>query len=355
MKTFMKVSALGCLFLILACGASTAPYENSEWKNKGIASLETIHLGNHPHSVLIRGTNKDNPLLIVIHGYAVPMMPFAHLDYADPSLEDGVTGEMEKHFIIVNYDQRGAGKTARNKAPDETMNIDQLVRDAEELTEIMRKRFNKDRVYILGISFGSIIGMKLAEKRPELFHAYISEGQAVNLPETYRDAIDFITEQAALENNMDALMDMTNTLPPSPENSTEINITNTNLILKWLEHYYSRTFSLQDLEPFFIKALWKAPEYTLPDMMVTLQSIETFTELTMQETMGIDMRKEVPGIDIPVYFIMGEYDVMKFAGRDYFNRLNAKEKHWLEIKKAGHAASADQPEEVLNIYKEILK
>jgi hypothetical protein len=104
---FAKISFVTSIFFFLIqCSAHTVPYTKTEWKEKGITSLEEIELGKVKHSVLIRGTDKANPIMLVIHGFAVPMMPFAHLTYSDER------DRMEKNFILVNYDQRGVGKTS---------------------------------------------------------------------------------------------------------------------------------------------------------------------------------------------------------------------------------------------------
>ena len=138
------LSLLVVLTLTLcSCAVHTKPYSEKEWAEKGVTSLETIEAGGIQHAVLIRGTDRSNPLLIYLHGFAVPMMPFAHLSY--PGTED----LMEQRFVIVNYDQRGSGKTARISGKDTgPFTIDQYVKDAEELIETLMKRFGQQKVYL---------------------------------------------------------------------------------------------------------------------------------------------------------------------------------------------------------------
>ena len=347
MKTHFlgKVAAVFSGILItLGCSSKTAEYKNPVWKSGGITSLETITLGGVPHSVLIRGTDINLPVLLVIHGYAVPMMPFAHLDNPDKALS------LENKFIVVHYDQRGVGKTARHKSPDDSYKADQFVSDAEELTAILRKRFNRKKIVILGISWGSMIGMKLAQKHPDWFHAFISEGQMVYLPESYGQAKEFSVENAKIENNTDALKELSKVSVPDKNNPLDQNIRDIDSIIKWLDYYQQKKYKLRDLKKLFFASIWAAPEYTFLDFLSTLSSIKTFTRATTQELLGIDMRKEVPAVQIPVYFIMGEHDIMLFAGKNYFDLIKAPKKEWIVIKNAGHAASADQPEDVQKLY-----
>jgi len=338
------------LLSIIHCSAGTPAYRDLIWKKRGVSSLETINLGGHPHSVLIRGTNTANPLLVTLHGYAIPMMPFAHLDYATRKPKDDITGIMEQNFILVNYDQRGTGKTARHEAPKSSMNINQFVLDAEELIVKMLRRYQKKKVILLGISWGSLIGAKLVQKRPNLFYAFISEGQAVNLSESLKDSFDFSIKNAKKDQNKEAINELSNALIPKPEMSAETIKKNQELILKWTEYYAQKKYNLMELSSFFLKSIWDSPEYSFLDMMSTLQAIDTFTLATNKELMQKDLRIEVPELKVPVYFLMGEYDIMRFAAKDYFIKLKSPKKEWIEIPKAGHSVSADQPKKVLHFY-----
>jgi pimeloyl-ACP methyl ester carboxylesterase len=335
------------LFILVSsgCAAQTAPYKNPEWQKNGVASLETIRFGGIDHAVLIRGTNLSHPLLIVLHGFAVPMMPFAHLGYADEG------GKGEQNFIVVQYDQRGTGKTARLSNPEPaSYNVDQYVRDAEELIEILRRRYNKDKVYVQGISWGSVIGARLAQKRPDLIHAFISEGQVSNMVEAHSAAYALALSFAEEEKNEKALEELRGVTVPSLSRSDEENFQSIGVIGKWLDYTYQKKYGLMDLPGVFFKSLWAAPEYTLPEALSTLSSIETFSRQMNRPILEVDLERQVPELKVPVYMIMGEYDAMNKPARRYFDSLRASRKEWIEIKGAGHAVSADKPAEVDAVY-----
>ena len=345
---FAKVSIFTILcFFLLQCSAHTVPYTKTEWKEKGITSLEEIELGNVKHSVLIRGTDKANPIMLVIHGFAVPMMPFAHLTYSDER------DRMEKNFIVVNYDQRGVGKTSRLNDPDKIgYAMDDFVSDAEELCQKLMQRFGKKKIYLQGVSWGSYIGAKLAAKHPDWFYAYISEGQAVFAPESIAEMKRFSLEEAKLEKNEKAIGELENTEVPNKSFTVAKMKENMETIAKWGEHYQNKKYKFRNftLSELFISSLRKAPEYSLGDFLATLRSIDSFTEKNISKIMEIDMRSDVPELKLPVYFLMGEYDFMKNNAKDYFNKLKSPKKEWLEIKKAGHEIGADQPEEIQKLY-----
>ncbi|WP_167883652.1 alpha/beta fold hydrolase [Leptospira ognonensis] len=342
-----KILLLINFLYFVNCSPHTIPYEQKEWREKGITSLEEIELGNVKHSILIRGTDKSNPILLVIHGFAVPMMPFAHLSYGDKR------DRMEKNFIIVNYDQRGVGKTSRLNDEDQIdFTMEDFVYDAEILCQKLMKRFGKKKIYLQAISWGSYIGAKLAAKHPDWFYAYISEGQAVYAPESIAEMKRFSLEEARLENNVKAIEEL--------EAAEVANLTlgvikmkeNMEKISSWGEYYQNKKYKYRNftLSELFIGALRKAPEYSFFDFLATLKSMDSFSEKNISKLMEINMRKEVPEMNLPVYFLMGEYDFMNQAGRDYFTTLKSPKKKWIELKRAGHELGADQPEEVQKIY-----
>lgn len=338
------------LLISTGCDAYTVPHQKVEWQKNGVTSLETIRAGGIDHAVLIRGTDLSRPLLIVLHGFAVPMMPFAHLGYASRG------GKGEQNFIVVQYDQRGTGKTARLSNPDPaSYNLDQYVTDAEELIEILRKRYRKDKVYVQGISWGSVIGVKLAQKRPDLVQAFISEGQVSNMVETHASAHALAALFAEEEKNKEALEELRSVTVPSLSRTDEENFHSIGIIGKWLDHTYQKKYGLMDLPAVFLKSLWTAPEYSLPDFFTTLSSIEVFSKRMNRVILEVDLQSQAAELKVPVYMIMGEYDVMKVPARRYFDALRAPVKEWIEIKGAGHAVSADKPEEVEAVYLRILR
>jgi pimeloyl-ACP methyl ester carboxylesterase len=349
-RSMLSLSVSLTFLLFTGCRAYTEPYRNPEWKRNGITSLETVELGGIPHSVLIRGTDLNNPILVVLHGFAAPMMPIAHLQYA------GEGDPFEEKFVIVHYDQRGIGKTAALSDPDEsTFTIEQYVSDAEELISKLRTRFKRERVFLSGISWGSVIGMKLIRRHPEWFYAYVAEGQTANMAESYADIKRMLVNDAKEEGHQNALKEIESVMLPHPSLSREENVKSTETLGRWMDYYMVRKYKLLELSRLYIKSLFAAPEYSLSDCIATLQSMEKFINYNTQSLLAVDMLKEVPEVNVPVYMITGEYDPMKYAGKRYFDLLRAPEKTWFEIQRAGHAASADQPAQVQGIYIDLVR
>src|SRR3546814_7507297 len=111
----------------------------------------------------LRGQDRDNPVILFIHGGpASPLMPTTW-EFQRP---------LEEYFTVVNYDQRGAGKTFLANDPDavaDTLHIERYVDDAIEIAEHVRARLGKDKLIVMAHSWGTVVGMGAALERPALF------------------------------------------------------------------------------------------------------------------------------------------------------------------------------------------
>jgi len=160
----------------------------------GINLLEKIRLGGLDQWILIRGWNRDNPVLLLMHGGpGFPCMPFAH-----------VASELEKRFVVVHWDQRGAGKSYSPSIPASSMNMKQFVIDTLELTNLLRARFNKQHILLAAHSWGSMIAALAVAQARERFSAYVAVSQAANAPESERLLYRWALDKGAEEGNKKA-------------------------------------------------------------------------------------------------------------------------------------------------------
>jgi pimeloyl-ACP methyl ester carboxylesterase len=134
-----------------------------------IALLEKKKIGGVDQWLLIRGKSIDNPILLFLHGGP---------GSAEWPLVRRYNSDLENHFIIAYWEQRGAGKSFRKGIPG--LNVAQFISDTREIIEYLKMKFAKNKVFMIGHSWGSLIGILTAQKLPELFSAYIGIGQFVN-------------------------------------------------------------------------------------------------------------------------------------------------------------------------------
>jgi pimeloyl-ACP methyl ester carboxylesterase len=160
----------------------------------GISSLEEITLGDLKQWIFIRGIDQNNPVLIFLHGGpgepSVGMSSSRRLD-----------AELIKHFTVVHWDQRGAGKSYSPSIQVDSMTLDRLVEDCNELIDYLRNKFDTPKVFIIAHSSGTVIGIKTAHRYPEKIYAYVGAAQIINDCEHETVNYNYILEKAKTSGN----------------------------------------------------------------------------------------------------------------------------------------------------------
>src|SRR5579872_4597152 len=178
----------------------------------GINSLERARIGGIDQWIQVRGQNVNNPILLFLHGGpGIAFIPLA----------GAFQGPWEKSFTVVQWDQRGAGKTyARNdkEIQRRTMNVAQMEQDRVDVVNYLRSRFKRDKIIVLGHSWGSVLGLWLAHEHPELISAYVGTGQVVSMPQNETVAYNDALQEARTRHNEQAIKDLESIAPYPPPN-----------------------------------------------------------------------------------------------------------------------------------------
>jgi pimeloyl-ACP methyl ester carboxylesterase len=319
---YAVATAAGVAMLLLAtsgCSDSTSPsdpnvhggpdnpapdgsYTEAIVSPNGIASLEPVTLGGVQQWLLIRGYDVDNPVLIFLHGG--PGSPAIH--YARFAFSG-----LERHFTVVTWDQRGCGKSYSAGIDPQSLTFQRMLSDTHELVTMMRARFGVERVYLMGISWGSTLGAITARDYPELIHAYVGIGQAVNLVRSYGVALQVALARATDDGVQEAIDDLTPLLAAFQTDST-VNWDQAGQLFDWLEVFgYGDLHDLSLYETLAEEA-GALTEYTAQDFaneddwQALYSSAPLFTDLAFWN--DLDMIGQVPRIEVPVFFFAGEYD-----------------------------------------------
>src|SRR5215472_9204464 len=165
----------------------------------GVAVLEPVMLGGVRQWVLVRGRSADSPLLLKVHGGP------GQAEMATV----GLNGLLEADFLVVEWDQRGSGKSAAAAEPAAAMSLSQLVADTIELTEYLTGRFGQRQLIIVGHSWGSILGLMAARQRPDLYGAFVSTGLIACFAEGQQAAYRFLLAEAQRRNASKAAAELT--------------------------------------------------------------------------------------------------------------------------------------------------
>src|SRR5579871_2753939 len=173
----------------------------------GVERLDKVRIGGIEQWVSIRGADKRNPVLLLIHGGP---------GYVSMPMSWWFTRGWEEYFTVVEWDQRGAGKTYLMNNPEAvapTMTRERFVEDAEEMVEWLRKDLGKTKIFVWGHSWGSYLGLALARRHPDWLYAYIGTGQVTNSPESERRGWAFALAAARAAHNEQAVAELQSIAP----------------------------------------------------------------------------------------------------------------------------------------------
>jgi pimeloyl-ACP methyl ester carboxylesterase len=301
---------------------------------RGIETLEAVRLGGVDQWIQIRGRDTSNPVLLFLHGGpGTPGMPLGHV------FQDA----WEDHFTVVHWDQRGAGKSYSDRVPRESLTIAQLVADAEELIGHLRRRLGEDRVYLLGHSYGTVIGIRVALARPEWLHAYVGVGQVVDLEEAVQRGYASVLARARTAGDRKALeeLEAMGAPPWSGDDAIPRSYRFARLRVRFGDYWHGRT----DLWPVLL-GYWMAPEYSLRDMYRLSRGLDVSGEAFFDEQPYAGLRSLGLRFDVPLYFVFGREDRVTPGAllEPYLERMEAPHKEIVWIDGAAHFPFMEAPD-----------
>src|SRR5947208_1184641 len=207
----------------------------------GIDDAKAVDIGGIRQWITVRGRDRRNPILLVLHGGpAAPDLPNRYL-FERPWTD---------YFTVVEWDQRGTGKTYELNDPEKvapTMHAECMLQDTEELVAYLRTTYGKKKVFALGHSWGTILGLNLATRRPDWLYAYIGVGQIINMREAERICYDWVLNTARKAGDADAVKEL-EAIAPYPESNGALPLEKINVERKWSVHYGVVTYGSQSYD-----------------------------------------------------------------------------------------------------------
>ena len=307
--------------------------------DNGVEELESVSLGGIEQWISVRGRNRENPILLFIHGGpAVPEMPASWFYQA----------AWEDYFTVVQWDQRGAGKTMASSDPEtlaQDLSVEQFVSDAEELVAYLRQAYGKEKIFVLGHSWGSIIGLKLALRRPDWLHAYIGMGQAIDFQENERLGTEFALLAAEKAGNQEALAELQSILP-YPEPDKPLVVEKILVQRKWLTHFGGMAWNRSDFS-FQQDAAMLSPDYSAQD--IAASAYAGITAMTVLPELVSLSFLDVTKVDCPVFIFAGEHDFATSSelAHRWFAALRAPKKQLVSFAGVSHELQFEAPGKLL--------
>ena len=294
---------------------------------------EYVTINGVEHYLLHYKTEQEAPVFIFIHGgpgQSEAMMAYIVEEYAS------------RNYNIVYYDQRGAGKTyLRNKKARPDTEI--LKKDLLEIVLYVKKAYQKDKVGIIGHSWGSVLGSMFALDHPEHLSCYIGCGQVINLIENERVGYNKLKEAIEQSGNQGDKKKLEKIGEYPVVDTFDMNVMRKMGKVRNLQGKYhlAATFDKS-----MIKMFMNSPIMGIKDIFPFIASMMVNMQV-MKELMSFDLRGKGVEYQVPVYYVLGENDQQTpiELSMTYFNEIIAPDKKLYLIKNAGHAAMIDNPDD----------
>jgi pimeloyl-ACP methyl ester carboxylesterase len=309
---------------------STSPFRTAtgEILPGSIAEIGYQRLGGLDQWVMIRGESIANPPLILLHGGP---------GFTEMRLLRHFNAPLEKKFMVVYWDQRGAGKSFDRKTPKSSMTLEQFIADLDELVTAVCKRVGRNKVVIFGHSWGSVFGILYAERYPEKVAVYVGGAQIGDWSAAESSSYAFALAEAQRLDNRKALTEL-RAIGPPPYSARCVFAERT-----WLQRMGGQLT---------VGALWKLgrialgrPESSILDLPNIIHGFRFTLDAMWAEVSALNMMKLVPRLQMPLFFFLGRQDhwVPAETSVAYFEALTAPSKKLVWFEKSGHEMFVDEP------------
>lgn len=300
-----------------------------------IDTSEKINVNKNDYYIRIRSQNKENPVVLFLHGgCGAADRPFI-MKWQSP-LADKCT--------IVSWDQRGAGIAYNQKTKSETLTKELYISDLDNVIRYLKERFRKDKIILVGHSFGSELGVWYAQKYPENVESYVGIGQVVNAAKNETISYNFTLQEAKKRNDKRALKTLREIGPPINGFYKDGKLlVQRNYLNKFGGIIYGKYGNS------IINTLPKIPcmfkEYSFFTMLKYVKAnTHCLSQPIGQEK--VDFLSEVKSLDVPVYLFMGkwDYNTAYDLAKEWFEQLSAPHKEFVTFEKSGHTPQWEEPE-----------
>lgn len=336
------LSVILILIIISLLPGKTSPILNQNGKElkDSVSVMEKVTIGGVDQWIVTRGKSKDNPIILLLSGGPGGTEMGRFLKF---------NKELEDHFIVVNWEQRGSGKSYPSIKEKEKMTLDQYVSDIDELTNYLKEKYEKDKIYLLGHSWGTIIGTLAAQRYPEQFHAYIGAAQMIDIIKTDKYIYQFVLN-AARNNGDQKLVDelVENGEPPYSGDKV---LNEYKPVLTNYRGYYRKENSYTENNSGWynpMSFLWIS-EYNLIDKVNALRGMINTFNIMYPQIQSINFNEQVTKLEVPVYYLIGRHDYTSKFIENYFNKLDAPYKELIYFENSGHGEIWSEPNKFIDI------
>ena len=353
LSVFFGFSIFLVLFILIKSPGKLDPYADKSGTliSGSISEKIFINIGGAKQGMFIKSKNNNNPILLYVHGG--PAFP-------NYFLMDKFKSVLEDYFTVCYWEQRGGGLSYTPEVTLQSMNFSQLTSDAIDVTKYLRKRFGRDKIYMMAHSGGTPIALLAVQREPELYQAYIGMGQVTYQIESEKMAYNYMLAKYAELGNHKRITKLKkyNVLA---SDSNILSYYKSSIRDQYMHEL--RIGTMHNMKSVFwgiFIPIWVCKAYTFREKINIWKSKFSFLPKTnlIYEMLNTDFSAKVPELKIPVYFFSGKYDltVNTNLSKAYLAKLNAPLKGFYTFSNSAHSPLFEEPEVVRQIIeKDVLK
>jgi pimeloyl-ACP methyl ester carboxylesterase len=316
----------------------------ADWRkitsSQGVDERLEIPIGGIRQWISVRGRDRRNPIILMIHGGP-----------ASPEMQTSWTWQSgwEDYFTVVQWDQRGAGKTFVANDPGvvgPTLSLSRIADDGAEVVQYLRKRYGKDRVFVIGHSWGSLVGLTLAHRHPELLYAYVGMGQLISGVENERVGYQLTLEEAQARHDA-AAVDELKAIAPYPEADGSVPFAKVNVERKWSVKYGGLTWGRESLD-YYSNLAELSPDYSPAEGAAVDQGAQFSVPRLLPDMMKFDY-SGVTDFKCPIFIFAGRHDTTTPSqiAADWLARVHAPKKGLVWFENSAHMMEVEEHGRVL--------
>ena len=322
MKNSLLIVLLSILFQFYGCKGNDKKEVKSDNTSVKIDTLITPKIGGIKQVVEIKTDDSDKPILLFLSGGPGRSMM---------NNADNFTDILKTKFTIVQWDQRDAGKTLKLNSSPTQPSVEQMEKDTYQIIKFLTKELNQEKIYLLGSSWGNVLGFYIVENYPELLHSYFAVNPVISQLSSEMELLELL--KVHFKENPTASQELASVNIPFKIDEDLF------FIRKWIFYKEGKEYvTSDDFKNGFLK--WS----------------ETWSPV-WNEVMHIDLPTTLKEVNCPIYFLVGKNDIQTSTEitEKYFEELKAPKKDLFSFEKSGHQIHHDEPEKFQNVLLQILE
>lgn len=315
---------LAAMVIVFLAGCNTMP-------NRDTSEVEQLEIGHVPQGIAVSG-NPENPVLLILHGGGLPL-PGVASKSRYPFLQ--------KHFLLIFWDQRGTGRSTHESLNTDNMRIENFINDVEEMTQYIKAHYSKEKIYLLGHSWGSMLGLASVMRKPDNYYGYVGVSQQINLSQSD----DLVFAELSRYADKASLSKKLSLLGSPPYESVSDWLALREMVARngGLVSGQGEIGMFGMLRRMFGSFMFNR-DYDRFEVFRIQRNMNFVMEHTYRDMMAFDL-SGLASLEIPVLLIHGRHDLNSHPqiAKDWLAQLRAPSKKWVELEHSAHMPMWEEP------------